>query len=393
MNNISNDHLEYNPHILDDIPARIAKTKEYDSKSILPDSVEINDMRVQSEFKGISFSGYKKTEVRTQLVNSMLKGRIEPACNWCAELICAGHFADLWEIIINFMSKHIHIGNPKLAIYLEMRYNNFRNIMIQLIQQSELNARNHDEIRKLFSEIICILTLSIKKPSFEIIAINRKEEYDVTLLSEKIKAPSMEYVQPIFKQKDPRELFIALNEFAYCLTSDNSNMLTACYWIEWIIEFNTICKKRKDPIKCVKRSTYNVESKYQIDVIWLIWDILLHYAVSEKHSQLHIKTLNSLLRLFCIKYSTPSCKKRRYLLYYAVGLLTETISSSVELISNREILQNVTNKIDTIYKQIKKNEHVPKTDYLFNGLDKKRILERSMKQMEMVGQIDNSSIK
>ena len=101
--------------------------------------------------------------------------------------------------------------------------------------------------------------------------------------------------------------------------------------------------------------------------------------------------MDALLRLFCIKYSTASSKKRRYLLYYAISLLTETITSDVELVGNREILQNVTNQIDDVYKQIKKNEHTPKTEYLFNGIDKKRALEKSIKQMEILGELDKTN--
>jgi hypothetical protein len=84
----------------------------------MQDLSEINDIRTSAQFKGISFSKYKKTEVRTQMVEAMLKGRIEPACNWTAELICAGHFGDVWENILYYMAKHIHLGNPKMAIYL-----------------------------------------------------------------------------------------------------------------------------------------------------------------------------------------------------------------------------------------------------------------------------------
>lgn len=387
---MANRGMEYNPNVLDDIPARLAELERNKPQNVVISSVEINDIRSPGDFRGFSFSEFKKTEVRKQLINAMLKGKVEPACYWSAELICAGHLGDLWEIIIHYMSKHIHLGNPKLAIYLKMRYENFRNIMMQGIHVSELDVRNDDKIRKLFSEVICTLTLSNKKPSIEPIKINREDEYDITQMTDKLKAPSMDYAQPIFQQKDPRELFIALNEFGYYLSKEGNNMLSACYWVEWTIEFNSICNKRKEPIKCVRRTQYKVESKFHGDVIWLIWDVLMNVTAKQSNKLVEM-TMDALLRLFCIKYSTASCKKRRYLLYYAISLLTETISSDVELVGNREILQNVTNRIDDIYKQIKKNERAPKTEYLFNGLDKKRALEKSIKQMEILGELDKTT--
>jgi len=353
-------------------------------------NVDINDIRSPNDFKGISFSKYKKTDVRDQFIASMSKGKIEPACYWCAELICAGHFSDAWETILYYMSKHIHLGNPKLPIYIEMRYEAFRNIMKNGFVIHEFEVRNKEAIRKLFAEIICTLTLSNKKPSFESIKINREEEFDMTQMTERLKAPNMSYAETVWKAKDPKELFIALNEFSYRITSGSANMMAACYWIEWVIEFDNICRKRKEVCRCERRSKYMVENKYQMDVIWVFWDALFHYCVLLKNPLLE-KTLSAINRLFCIKYTTACCKKRRYMLYYAIGLLTEPVQMNVDILPNKQTLQNVVSQINQVYKQIKKNEEAPKTDYLFNGFDKQRALERTMKQLEILGQIDEKN--
>ena len=95
----------------------------------IDDNSEINDVRSSADYKGITFSGFKKTEVRAQLIENLKKGKVEPACYWCAELVCAGHYLEVWETILYFIGKHIHLGNPKIAVYIQMRYQVFRNII------------------------------------------------------------------------------------------------------------------------------------------------------------------------------------------------------------------------------------------------------------------------
>ena len=72
----------------------------------------------------------------------MKNGKLEPACHWCAELICSGHYMEIWEIILHYTGKHIHLGNPKIIIYLQMRYEVFKNIMSQGLYLNELQLRN-----------------------------------------------------------------------------------------------------------------------------------------------------------------------------------------------------------------------------------------------------------
>ena len=60
----------------------------------------INDIRTSKDFQGYSFSNHKKSEVRKQLIQNILNSKIEESCYWSAELLCAGHFVELWDIII-----------------------------------------------------------------------------------------------------------------------------------------------------------------------------------------------------------------------------------------------------------------------------------------------------
>jgi hypothetical protein len=352
---------------------------------------EIHDMRMASEFKSVTFSKYKKTDVRSQLIDSMKNGKLEPACYWCAELICAGHFMEIWEIILHYTGKHIHLGNPKIVSYLEMRFQIFKNIVAQGQFLNELQLRNHVTIRKLFAEIITVMTLSNRKHSFEPIKINREEEFDMTQMPERLKAPSIEYATSILKKEDPRELFIAVNEFCYHLSPEIKTTIGACYWIEWMIDFEAICKKKKTPCICVRRSDVQVEKKLQSDVIWILWEALFFYS-EKKNNPFIDKLMHGLRTIFCIKYTTASCKKRRFLLYFAVALLKDPVPTNIDLISaqNKLLLENLLSKIDQIYKQIKKNEEAPRTEYLFAGLERENNFEKSMRKLDMLNNMDGA---
>lgn len=357
------------------------------------ETIQIVDIRNSGDFKTISFSGYKKTEVKKQLLLNMFNGKIEPACYWCAELVCAGHFMDIWEIFLLYLGKHIHIGNPKLPIYVEKRFIVFRNIIQQGLFYDELQLRNNQTIRDMFAEIICILASSPKKNGFEPIKINRIEEFDMTQIQEKLKAPSVKFAEPIFQQKDPKELWIAINEFGYHLSIlDNHipDLMSACYWIEWVIEFENICKSKKQRCLCERRNLIKVEHKFQKEIIWLIWDMLVYESKQRKNSFIE-KTIEALLGLFCIKFTPTSPKKRRYIIYYAVSILTESWNSVLELIPDKHLLSIVVKKINTIYSQIKKNEESPNLDYMFSfssDLTKTQKIEKSIMQMEMIGNMD-----
>lgn len=352
-------------------------------------NVMINDIRQPSQFRGIGFSEYKMSDVRKQLVTNMIYGKVEPACYWSAELICAGHFTDLWEIILQYVGKYIHLGNPKIIIYLKMRFDLFKSIISSGHCLLEIDYRNHPKIRQLFAEVITTITISNKKNSFEAVKVNKEEEFDMTQLTDRLKAPSIHFAETVLTKDDPKELIIAVNEFMYNISI--KNVQTACYWIEWMIDFDAICKKRKTPIHCQPRPFVHVDKKCSLDIMWILWDGILQTA-EKTNDPFILKLITHLIDLFSIKYTTASCKKRRYLFYFALEIICEPVPTHIELVNNKQIVQTVVSKIDNVYKQIKKNELSPNTDYLYSNLDKQNNLDKSIRQMEIVNSLDTFGI-
>ena len=340
---------------------------------------DITDKRNIKEFKGITFSKYKKSDAKKELLNNLNTGKIEPACYWAAEYICAGHYADIWEIIMFFCSKHIHLGNPKLPIYLELRLTHFKQILNGGYQDNVLKMRNNYKIRKLFGEIISVLCCSKKKHTFDNIKIE-KDDFNITKITYKMKADSTTYASRIFKKEDPNELFIGINEFYWNILKSQKNGSTACYWLEWILGFEDICKKENKRYSGGRRSNMPVEGKYQKDIIWMLWECLLLEA-NNRSKGLH-KIMTSLLGLFCLRYKPGVRRRRKYLIYFGINLLTEPLDNTIPIIKNEKIIENIISKINVIYKQIKKNEIRPDTDYLFNNSMTNNNLEKTINKLE-----------
>ena len=346
---------------------------------------EINDKRTIEEFRSVTFSEYSRSKVKKILLETLIKGEIEPACYWSAELICSGLYQDIWEIIILYTSRYIYISNPRLPLYIELRLESFREIINNGFSENILKLRNNEKIRKLFAEIISMLCFSKKRHAFESLNIKDKDEFNIAKLTTKLKAPKIDYAKNSFKKDDPRELLICINEFAYHISKDSKDIIQSCYWIEWLIEYENICKSKKIKCHCERRLFANVNDKFQMEIIWMIWDAIL--CESEKRDKYINKIIKSLLNLFCIKYSSGCKKRRKYILYFACNLLTEKVDISIPIIQEKQKIEIIVNKINIIYREIKKCEIKPDTDYLFNGLEKNNIektIEKIYKMNEMM---------
>jgi hypothetical protein len=167
--------------------------------------------------------------------------------------------------------------------------------------------------------------------------------------------------------------------------------MTACYWLEWIMEFETLCKMKREKIFCERRNFSQVDVKSQKDIIWILWDLFLNEA--SKRSKFIKKTMDSLLTLFTLKYSSGCQKKRRNILYFAISLLCENNISNEEIVrsSQQEMINNILKKIDLVYKQIKTNEQSPGTEYLFKDV-KSYNLEKTIEKLEKMNSFGESFI-
>jgi hypothetical protein len=148
-----------------------------------------------------------------------------------------------------------------------------------------------------------------------------------------------------------------------------------------------ICvKKKKELCVCERRTFVSADEKFQKEPIWIIWDALF-FTNSTNKCEITKKILKSIFELFSIRYTAGSKKKRKYLIYFAISIITDTFNKKVNIIENIPMVDNVTKKIDLIYKEIKKNEVKPATDYLFTGVEKSN-REKTFEKLEAMNSMN-----
>ena len=126
------------------------------------------------------------------------------------------------------------------------------------------------------------------------------------------------------------------NELAYNLSRPVRNNLVCCYWVEWILEFEARCKKRKESCTCERRTWAPCGDKHQTDPVWVIWDAILQEA-GRRSDPLLVKIVGALLEIFCIRYGPGVKKRRRFVIYNAIALLTEEVQMGIPIMSNEAI--------------------------------------------------------
>ena len=100
----------------------------------------------------------------------------------------------------------------------------------------------------------------------------------------------------------------------------------------------------------------------------MLWDAIL-FEVEKRDNPLLQKINDAILSNFSVKFSSGVPKRRRYLLYFAISLLCESVDYSAEIVHNNKQVETVVSKIDSVYKEVKKNEQTPATEYLFHGME------------------------
>ena len=300
----------------------------------------IVDKRNLNDFKEKTFSGYKKKDVITTLFKSIEKNKIEEACNWITECILSGYTKIVWEKLIIFSSKIIHINNPNLPYFLLRKNKIFHNQLKKLNPKCKddiLLLRNSQMIRNLFFDVVTTLCTSSKTKRYDNLPkINPMEDFEYHNIQKRLCAPMNILPSHIIHFNDPDELRIIINEIYTMSKNKQIGYDKCCYWILWIVQWETLHKKKKTNWSIDERNIPDIHKKFRSNVIWIIWETILdELNLRENH---HLSNqIKSLFSLFTNNYSNGKRNSRLPLLFHAIGYLTHDINFSLPIRNNYQI--------------------------------------------------------
>ena len=284
----------------------------------------------------MTFSGYKKTQVFQQLKKSILKGEVDKACFWAAELDASSYTEEMWNKIMLFACKEINYANPNLPTYLYKSYCDFRRISHNWSKKEMCNSQ---ELRNRLCEFICILSMSLKKkfPDYPRI---KDTDFKIKNMKKRMIATNTQFIQGLVNQNNTVEIRIALNEFANHLVSESgsTDSIKYClFWLDWIAYYNKIYKKQMGKeLKCVQMYKHSdVDPKYKANFVWYVWDIItsvlniLETRMTRIKFQFLKKNVENLGNLYKYEITKGNMNTRLIYVKYAVLLMKKDISVEI----------------------------------------------------------------
>jgi len=318
----------------------------------------IVDPRPLEEFKDKTFSEFKKRDVFNELAKSMETGKVENTCFWVTECIVSGYTLELFEKLIIFATKIVHINNPKLPQFLWNKYSSFMNSINHISRKERkqyIHLRNTQSVRNCLFDVAITITMSPKSKRYDKYP-KPKEESDYSFSSIKSKMNATMQVLPshIIKFTDPEELRVIMNELFFNLKNELGGYDKACYWVAWLIQWEKINKKKKQAFEIEERPIKGLKKPLCRDLIWLVWSVIFEEA-NLRDNNIR-KQIQSLFFIYKHNFSSGKRNTRLPIVYHAIGYLTLPIKFNLKIRKDEDIFIKTQCNINKMFQVKKKYE-------------------------------------
>jgi hypothetical protein len=331
----------------------------------------INDDRPSDSFRKKTFSGFKKNDIINAVLKSIEAKKVENACFWTTECILSGYSLTLWEKLLNFSGKIIHINNPNLPHYLYRKnivFNNQINRLNTTSKDKYLFLRNSQMIRNLFFDVVSTLGTSSKTKRYDKYPkIDDSEDFVFTNIQKRLCAGMNLLPSYIIHFNDPEEIRIIINEIFALLKNKQFGYDKCCYWILWLLRYEVVHKKKKKTWIIDEREVEGLHKKYCGNIVWVLWETIFEEMNLRKNRNIS-KQIQSLYDLFKCNYTIGKRTSRIPLIFNAIGYLTHTISFKIPIRNDYKLFIQVQSNVNKMFGAKKKHEI--KNDKMYDEIPK-----------------------
>jgi hypothetical protein len=341
---------------------------------ICSNNLFISDTRKVETFKTHLFGGYMKSEVLSLLEKKIIEGQIESACYLTYQLLVSGHLKTLWDKLLNISYKQIR--NPLLIRWIYYKNRDIQRLINKYKKPVELlPIRNSQLVRNILTELVVLLTMSIKKDKIEL--LKRKpnaSSFDIAKFYTELKNKDNYIIKDLTGPNDTKEVCYVANELSHALL--NKNIQKSLYWIEWLLQWEkqNIAKFKKFEVQ--SREINGIESKYNRNIIWLIWCVILFVKntmndklrtfYGSKYSALD-ETLDFIWLSYLYEWKPSVRNKRMILIYLYINYLLNPQDMSIGILGNikmPEYLKILLLVQEKLFMKIKEQCHIDRMNYL-----------------------------
>jgi hypothetical protein len=343
---------------------------------ICTNNLFINDSRKVEEFKTNLFGGYLKSNVLSLLEKKIMEGQNESSCYLAYQLLVSGHLKTLWDKLLNITYKQIR--NPQLIRWLYYKNRDIQRIINKYKKPNELlHARNSQFVRNIITELVVLLTSSIKKDKIELLKKKpNSTAFDISRFYNELKNKDNYIIKDIIGPNDTKEVCYVANELAHSLL--NKNIQKAFYWIEWLLQWEkqNIAKFKKFEVQ--SREINGIESKYNRNIIWLIWCVILFTKsnIQDKLRAFYGNKFNLLCEIldfiwlsYLYEWKPGYRNKRMILIYLYINYMLNPQDMSIELLGNIKISEYLKILLlvqEKLFSKIKEQCHISSMNYLIH---------------------------
>ena len=292
--------------------------------------MEIQDSRTVLDYQKFTFSGHLRAHVYKVLDENIKLGHGDYTCYWILELMCSGLVHSCWNTLFLSSALYINRGAPNVFLYLVQKYELFAGYESRYAVMNMTDIRNNPDARRLFCEVGATVALCRKAKLPSLPRIRPDHDFQQLVIQENLKAPSSMYARSLMKQEDPMELYVPVNEFAYCLRPETRDAIKALYWVSWILAYaSKYHTDTKHYLVCGYRSNDYVEEKFLRSPIWIIWSVVLEATRTSPQTVVLTPYVDALYKMYCLRWSKGDLKKRIPFLINCILFICESTTLDI----------------------------------------------------------------